>query len=105
MAKIVSAAEFDSEVLKSEVPVLVDFFATWCGPCKMIAPTLEELSAEYEGRAKIIKVDIDKDRDLAKSYEVRSVPTLIFFKDGKAVDTKIGALGKPDLAAIIDKMM
>jgi len=105
MTKTISSAEFDSEVLQSDVPVLVDFFATWCGPCKMIAPTLDELCAEYEGRAKILKVDIDQNPDLTKTYGIRSVPTLIFFKNGSPAQSKSGVLGKPDIATIIDGMI
>ena len=107
MVKEITSAEFDNEVLRSEVPVLVDFFATWCGPCKMIAPTLEELSADYEGRAKIVKIDVDQNGELVKrkEYGVRSVPTLIFFKDGKIAETMAGARGKADLAEAFDRLL
>lgn len=94
MAIHVKSSEFEKEVLKSEVPVLVDFFATWCNPCKMIAPSIEQLSTEMEGKAKVVKVDIDESGDVAGDYKVMSVPTLMFFKGGKAVDQIVGAVPK-----------
>lgn len=94
MALHVKGKDFDNVVLKSELPVLVDFFATWCNPCKMIAPSIEQLSTEMEGKAKIVKVDIDEAGEIAGNYKVLSVPTLMFFKGGKAVDTIIGAVPK-----------
>ncbi|MCL2702340.1 MAG: thioredoxin [Defluviitaleaceae bacterium] len=105
MAKIISSAEFDAEVLKSDVPVLVDFYAEWCGPCKMIAPALDELAADYQGRAKVIKIDVDRSGELAKSYGVRSVPMLLFFKGGRVAETQVGAVGKADLAAKINRLL
>lgn len=105
MARIITGAEFDEEVIKSDIPVLVDFFATWCGPCKMIAPVLDEISAEYSGKAKILKVDVDASNELAGQFGVRSVPTLIFFKNGEIADKQIGAMTKGDLAARIDKLL
>ncbi len=89
--------DFETEVLKSELPVLVDFFATWCGPCKMIAPFIEQISSEMEGKAKVVKVDIDESEKLAANYQIMSVPTLMFFKDGKVVDQMIGAKSKEDI--------
>lgn len=83
---------FQKEVLESNVPVLVDFSAVWCGPCQMMGPVLEQLSAEYAGKAKIVKVDIDESADLAMKYQVMSVPNMIFFKGGKQVDAVIGAV-------------
>ena len=97
MAEIINETQFDEEVLKSDLPVLVDFFAAWCMPCKMIAPSLEELADEVEDRAKIIKVDIDQMQDLAVKYTVKSIPTLLLFKDGEVVDTIIGAAPKEDI--------
>lgn len=94
MAKIIAGVEFESEVIKSEIPVLVDFYASWCGPCKMIAPVVEELSNELQGKAKIVKVDIDEADDVVNQYNIRSVPTLMFFKDGKVVDQIVGAVPK-----------
>ena len=83
---------FQKEVLESNIPVLVDFSAVWCGPCQMMGPVLDQLSAEYAGKAKIVKVDIDESADLAMKYQVMSVPNMIFFKDGKPVDAVIGAV-------------
>lgn len=91
-------ANFDEEVLKSELPVLIDFWAVWCGPCKMIAPSINELANEYEGKAKIGKVDVDNNQQVATKYGIRSIPTLLIFKDGKMVDQIVGALPKQKIA-------
>ncbi len=85
---------FDEEVTKSDKPVLIDFWATWCGPCKMIAPIVEELVDEYEGKAKIGKLDVDNNQQTAIKFGVRSIPTILIFKDGKLKDTIIGAVPK-----------
>lgn len=98
-------ADFDSVVLQSDQPVLVDFWAQWCGPCKMIAPALDELASAYDGRAKIVKVDIDQNRNTAMKYHVRSIPMLLVFKNGQVQGTQIGAVGKPQLAQLIDKAL
>jgi len=98
-------ADFDSAVLQSEQPVLVDFWAQWCGPCKMIAPALDELAQTYAGRAKVVKVDIDQNRAIAMKYHVRSIPMLLLFKGGQVQATQIGAVGKAQLAQIIDKAL
>lgn len=96
-----SLPQFEQEViLKSkEVPILVDFWATWCGPCRMIAPILEQLSEEFAGKVKVTKLDVDANQKTAMRFQVRSIPTLLFFKDGKLVDQVIGAVPKPALAA------
>ena len=98
-------ADFDSQVLQSEEPVLVDFWAQWCGPCKMIAPALDELASTYAGRAKVVKVDIDQNRNIAMKYHVRSIPTLLLFKNGQVQATQIGAVGKAQLAQMLDKAL
>ena len=98
-------ADFDSHVLQSTEPVLVDFWAQWCGPCKMIAPALDELAQTYAGRAKVVKVDIDQNRAIAMKYHVRSIPMLLLFKDGQVQATQIGAVGKAQLAQIIEKAL
>lgn len=100
--KHVTAATFDSEVLQSELPVLVDYWAEWCGPCKMIAPALDESADHYAGRLGVAKVNIDDNQSLASRYHVRGIPTLMLFKGGEVVATKIGAVSRSQLAAFID---
>ena len=98
-------ADFDSQVLNADGPVLVDFWATWCGPCKMIAPALDELATTYAGRAKVVKIDIDQNRNTAMKYHVRSIPMLLLFKNGQVQATQIGAVGKAQLIQMIDKAL
>lgn len=98
----VTDASFEAEVLKSDLPVVVDFWAEWCGPCRMIAPVLESLAQEYAGKVKIVKVNVDENSVSAATYGVRGIPTLLLFKAGNVVDTKVGALPKGQLAAFID---
>lgn len=102
MSEIISSAEFQSKVLDADQPVLVDFFATWCGPCKMLAPTLDAVAAEVADRAKVYKVDVDQSPDVAGKYGVMSVPTLILFKGGQPVKQIVGAQPKPALMALFD---
>ena len=93
---------FESEVLKSDVPVLVDYWAEWCGPCKVIAPVLEEIAVDYEGKMKICKLDIDANEDTPPKYGIRGIPTLMLFKNGAVEATKVGALSKSQLTAFLD---
>ncbi len=98
----VSDDTFESEVLKSGTPVLVDFWAEWCGPCKMIAPTLDEVAKEYSGRLKVAKVNVDQNQGIPPKYGIRGIPTLILFKNGEVAAQKVGALAKGQLTAFID---
>ncbi len=93
---------FEKEVLNSDIPVLIDFWAAWCGPCRMIAPLVEELAGEYEGKVKIGKLDVDNNQQTAIKYGVRSIPTLLVFKDGEVKDTIIGAVPKSQISQKLD---
>jgi len=98
----VTDATFQSDVLESEVPVLVDVWASWCGPCRMVAPVVDELAEEYEGRVKIVKVDADENVDILVAYGVRSIPTLMLFKDGLLLDQVVGFHPKGELLQLLD---
>lgn len=99
----VNDLNFESEVLQSDLPVLVDFAATWCGPCKQIAPIIDQLAGEYAGRVKVAKVDIDESPGLARTYQIRGVPTLCVIKGGEVVAKQAGAAPKATIAALMDK--
>ncbi len=100
---VLQDATFDQEVLKSDVPVLVDFWAVWCGPCKAIAPTVEELARQYKGKVKVAKMDVDEHQNVPQQYGIRSIPTLLLFKGGRVVDTIIGAVPKSKLVDAVKK--
>ena len=97
-----SDASFEQDVLKSDVPVLLDFWAPWCGPCKMIAPILDQLAEEYDGKVKIAKMNVDENQGVPAQFGIRGIPTMIVFKDGKNVANKVGALAKPQLEAFLN---
>ena len=101
----VTESNFEEEVVKSDVPVLVDFWAEWCGPCKMIAPILDEIAKEYGEKLKICKIDVDSNPDIAPKFGIRGIPTLIMFKDGNAESTKVGAVSKSQLVEFVDEII
>ena len=98
----VTESNFEEEVVNSNVPVLVDFWAEWCGPCKMIAPILDEIAKEYGEKLKICKIDVDSNPEIAPKFGIRGIPTLIMFKDGNAESTKVGAVSKSQLVEFVD---
>ncbi len=100
--QIVTSENFNEEVLSSPIPVVVDFFATWCGPCRMLSPILEDVSEDFEGKVKFVKLDVDESGDIAKNYSVMSIPTLIIVKNGEEVAKEVGAMGADDLADWIE---
>ena len=99
----VTDSSFKVDVLDSEVPVLVDFWAPWCGPCRMVAPVVEEIAAQYEGQLKVVKVNTDENPNIAGQYGIRSIPTLMIFKNGEKVDTVVGAVPKTTLSQAVEK--
>lgn len=97
--------DFKEKVLQSKLPVLVDFWAEWCGPCKMIAPILDEIAKEYEGKIYVVKIDVDKNQSLALEYSVSSIPNLLLFKDGDVADQSIGLIAKENIIQMIDSVL
>lgn len=105
LIKHVSDASFQADVLEAGAPVLVDFWAEWCGPCKMIAPILDEVAGSYNGKLKIAKLNVDDNRDVPAKFGIRGIPTLMLFKDGQLAATKVGAMSKAQLTAFIDQQL
>jgi thioredoxin 1 len=105
LIKHVSDATFEADVLKSTTPVLVDYWAEWCGPCKMIGPILDEVATGYAGKLQIVKMNVDENRDIPAKYGIRGIPTLTIFKDGEVAATKVGAMSKSQLTAFIDQQL
>ncbi len=101
---IVSDADFEEQILKSDKPALVDFWAAWCGPCRTVGPVIEELAAEYSGKVKIAKLNVDENKEVPGKYGVRGIPTLMLFKDGKVVDQVVGAHPKNRIKELLDKV-
>jgi thioredoxin 1 len=104
-ASEVTDSTFKQEVLESSVPVLVDFWAPWCGPCRMVAPVVEEIAAQYEGKVRVVKVNTDENPRVASDYGIRSIPTLMIFKEGQRVDMVVGAVPKTTLANTLEKYL
>ena len=105
LIKHTSDASFEADVLQSSTPVLVDYWAEWCGPCKMIAPILDEVAGAYEGKLQVAKMNVDENRDVPAKFGIRGIPTLMLFKDGQIAATKVGALSKAQLMAFIDEQL
>ncbi|MCS7192507.1 MAG: thioredoxin [Armatimonadetes bacterium] len=102
---VVNKTNFEKEVLQSDIPVLVDFWAVWCVPCRMIAPIVERLAEKYAGKLKVAKLDVDENQEIAIRYQVMSIPTLLFFKNGQVVDRVIGAVGEPVITQKIEALL
>ena len=105
LIKHISDATFEADVLQATKPVLVDYWAEWCGPCKMIAPILDEVSATYQDKLQIAKMNVDENRDIPAKFGIRGIPTLMLFKDGQLAATKVGAMSKAQLTAFIDQQL
>jgi thioredoxin 1 len=105
MALEITSANFEETVLKSDKPVLVDFWAEWCGPCRMVGPIVDELHTEYDGKAVVGKVNVDDQQEIAAQYGIRNIPTILFFKNGEIVDKNVGVAPKVDLAKKINALM
>jgi thioredoxin 1 len=104
-ATAVTDTSFNAEVIESDIPVLVDFWAPWCGPCRMVSPVVDEISEEYDGQVKVVKVNTDENPSVASQYGIRSIPTLMIFKDGQRVDMVVGAVPKTTLANTLGKYL
>ena len=105
LIKHISDASFDADVLQSATPVIVDFWAEWCGPCKMIAPILDEVASAYQGKLQVAKMNVDENRDVPAKFGIRGIPTLMVFKGGQLAATKVGAMSKAQLTAFIDQQL
>lgn len=105
MALEVTDSSFESEVIKSGKPAMVDFWAVWCGPCRMVGPVVEEIAGEYNGKAVVAKVDVDTNQDIAAKYGIRNIPTILYFKDGEVVDKVVGVAPKEQLIAKLEALM